>query len=753
MGYKDFFDSLLPGNYALTKSMELTKKGDSGTLWYTKKYLTLYYYIFLSNEILNTSYVDKVAKIFEVFVDSVDENVKESARLYFFPEVDDINFNSDNFKTFVDFANRNKFSSNEERNTYYNNAKKCYFAFLMGTGGQAGVKKFVVNAIKNPEFHYDASVMKKIILEAVIATCVEKGNNSDGDIGSGDIARILSKKAIDEIKSMIALGNVSEMQIQEIVNKFPCSDKYPGEYNGNSFTYPQYSGVESDSFASVRNERQILYYYGYFHSKTTGATEFEFSSLTPIGELAIQANYREFLAIWEHQKVKMISQPVTVNINNIEKQQVDTNKFGINISPYTDILGTLSRRKSLSLDEYKYILSRKKDTLSDWQSYENELFDHLSEIKTRVQSFGRKGDIKDEDARKELLKYILGIRNDLPKDSKTNPLGLISFNGAKVTVQNYDSLALLYKLYSNVEEYKKIRYKDIYVNSLEDLRKHYIASIQNIKQEKDKKVKIQWDLYNIHVDKFIMLITIIAISAISIMIKDFDTINNEEVENICKYAKENFNVLLRALGIVSPTALKREVSNIITALKNNDYSLYLRIDEERGEQVLAAYRTESIADLQEKIHKISTNSISELPNRGRVRNMTLVRLLKSYYLNKFAENDKLKCECCGKETFITNSGEPYIEFHHLIPFSVAYGPDHYLNLFALCPNCHRKIHFLKIEDKGKEYANLSNNNYLQQNFVERMLELKEQNILKSYHLEFLFSDNAISQEEYNKIAA
>ena len=41
--YDEFANSLLPGNYALTKSMELTKVQNSGTLWYTKKFLTLYY--------------------------------------------------------------------------------------------------------------------------------------------------------------------------------------------------------------------------------------------------------------------------------------------------------------------------------------------------------------------------------------------------------------------------------------------------------------------------------------------------------------------------------------------------------------------------------------------------------------------------------------------------------------------------------------------------------------------------------------
>ena len=54
--YDDFFDTLLPGNYALTKSMELTRVTNSGTLWYTKKFLTLYYYVFLSNDIETSAY-------------------------------------------------------------------------------------------------------------------------------------------------------------------------------------------------------------------------------------------------------------------------------------------------------------------------------------------------------------------------------------------------------------------------------------------------------------------------------------------------------------------------------------------------------------------------------------------------------------------------------------------------------------------------------------------------------------------------
>lgn len=57
-----FINMIMPGNYALTKSMELTKIQSSGTLWYTKKFLVLYYYIFLTDDIFTKEYISSVTK-------------------------------------------------------------------------------------------------------------------------------------------------------------------------------------------------------------------------------------------------------------------------------------------------------------------------------------------------------------------------------------------------------------------------------------------------------------------------------------------------------------------------------------------------------------------------------------------------------------------------------------------------------------------------------------------------------------------
>ncbi|MBN8033027.1 HNH endonuclease [Vibrio vulnificus] len=51
------------------------------------------------------------------------------------------------------------------------------------------------------------------------------------------------------------------------------------------------------------------------------------------------------------------------------------------------------------------------------------------------------------------------------------------------------------------------------------------------------------------------------------------------------------------------------------------------------------------------------------------------------------------CELCEvKSPFKTKSGRDYLEVHHVIPLSKQ-GSDTVSNTVALCPNCHRMLHF------------------------------------------------------------
>jgi len=52
-----------------------------------------------------------------------------------------------------------------------------------------------------------------------------------------------------------------------------------------------------------------------------------------------------------------------------------------------------------------------------------------------------------------------------------------------------------------------------------------------------------------------------------------------------------------------------------------------------------------------------------------------------------------KCECCGSDApFTTAEGEPFLEVHHLRRLADG-GSDTVTNAVALCPNCHREMHY------------------------------------------------------------
>lgn len=739
-GYNKFINSLLPGNYALTKSMEISKVSDSGTLWYTKKFLTLYYYIFLSNDVMTTAYKVAVIDIFDNYINSLPESVRGTAERYFYPDNDAINFKSDNFNLFSNFASYNIFNSEEERREYYQSAKKYYFALLMGSGGQTGIKKKLKEAVQSPGFIYSHANIDEIILRNAIDVCM-KDANAVKEILDNSVKYILSEATMEKACELAGDRPIDEADIRQLNRDFPHEN-------------PNYRGIENDMIAFIRNERQILYYYGFFHSKTTGAKDFEFSSLTPVGELALKANASEFLLIWEHQKIKMISQPATVDINLIKEVENSSDSFGISFSPYIDILGHLIRRGDLTLEEYQYIVSRKKHYINneEWVDSEDEIFAAFDSIKDKIKSFGRQRDIADEDARKELLKYLLGLRNDLSCDLNTNILGVLKMQRSKVSVIHSDALSFIYDMYSRIDRYKIEKNETLFINIEKDLIKRYKATISGQQSTVDSRVKIYWDLYNIHPDNFIMICIAAITSALSLGIRSVEDLSKENIERASAVVYDNYKNLFKSLGIRSLLSVKKEVNKALTAIKNNDFTAFINTEDKREEQVFARYRTEGAEDLFVKIQRVSGNA-SVVPSDRRERNTSLVSMMKSYYMNVFSENNMLKCECCGEETFITNAGEPYVEFHHLIPFNIAYGPDHYLNLFALCPNCHRMIHFIALDDKKEKYENLSDNNYLNIGFKERLRTLKAQNLLRSYHLEFLLADNAITLEDYENIAA
>jgi len=86
---------------------------------------------------------------------------------------------------------------------------------------------------------------------------------------------------------------------------------------------------------------------------------------------------------------------------------------------------------------------------------------------------------------------------------------------------------------------------------------------------------------------------------------------------------------------------------------------------------------------------------SEVKNRKEIsisviqRNATLVRKLKELYSGN--------CQICDF-TFTKESGDNYSECHHLIPLGEE-GSDSLDNVILVCANCHKMLHYTKVEFK------------------------------------------------------
>lgn len=736
--YKKFYDSLIPGNYALTKSMELTKKNKSGSLWYMYKFLVLYYYIFLTNTIETREYIMPIIKCFDNYINTLPNEVQKSAQEFFYSNNSTINFKSESFKSFKTFAAESDFDTATQRVEYFSRAKKCYFALLMNSGGQSGIKKAFMEALEAPGFVYSINSAAEILFEASIKSIIEDANKHLTP-NDNSIKEIISETAVKKIIELSHDITVTYEEAVKIAKKYPLSA-------------PNYKMIENDAVAFIRNERQILYYYGYFHSKSSGASDKEFSSLTPVGELSISANSTEFAAIWEHQKIKMVSQPVTVDIQNVTASCEDAEKFALSFTPYTDILGHIARNKNLSGDEYQYVVSRKKNLINEneWQDAETEILQHINELKDRVQSFNRRRDVDTEDSRKEFLKYILGLRSDLPFDKGQNILNILTYTSKGIIkCDSQQKLQLIYQIYKKLDEYKIEKYGDLFKRCENDLKSRYKDACLQVTTKPNAQIKIEWDLYNIHTDKLIYMSVAIATAAANIGITRLEDITAENVNAISEYCSKNYAYSFKALG-VSGSQIVKEISKVLNALIYSEYASFITEDKYTYSYSFTYYSEYSCADLLKKIKEVSANANSSMSDE-RKRNGSLVNLIKSY-LKKRNGDEKLKCECCGNETFLTEAGDFYIELHHLIPFKKASGPDHYLNMYALCPNCHRKFHYLNLNEKGDCYMLLNVNNFAHKTIMDRLQTLKNEHLLRSYHLEYLLADKAITQSEYDSIA-
>ena len=356
-------------------------------------------------------------------------------------------------------------------------------------------------------------------------------------------------------------------------------------------------------------------------------------------------------------------------------------------------------------------------------------------------------DVNNEDFRKELFKYILGIRSDLSADSQLNPIGLCKWSDSSLSITNQAKLDRLIKIYTTLCKYKVEKYNELFRSCTDELKRQYKLNASALPYVLNPKIKIDWDMYNIHADILILLTS----SVLILEAKAGLEFTRDTLDIFVNGIRELCPNILHILGLNSKAALKKELRNILEVFEKENYGVYLEDNTDDYQIAVASYLDESLADLEQKIKENSAMT-SVYIDGIRKRNMVLIGLIKSYNLQKYtADGQLLKCECCGNPTFLTYKNESYVEYHHLIPFSEYDGPDHSLNIVALCPMCHRKLHYLKQGDKRELYDSVALNSYTNLSIEDRLVELFAEQKLKSYQLEFLLADNAIDENAYNRI--
>lgn len=81
----------------------------------------------------------------------------------------------------------------------------------------------------------------------------------------------------------------------------------------------------------------------------------------------------------------------------------------------------------------------------------------------------------------------------------------------------------------------------------------------------------------------------------------------------------------------------------------------------------------------------------------------------SFYTKKLAAGI---CQLCENDApFEDKNSNPYLETHHIVSLSDG-GKDDIYNTVALCPNCHRKMHSLGLEEDKNKLLSIAQNRKL-----------------------------------------
>lgn len=671
MALNDFIEKYIPNNHWLTKSMEINKL-EYGTYWHLKKMIVYYYYIFVLGK-LDIDGINNIRKNFEAFIDSLDENAKDKAREFFFAT--DIR-NLDVLITPSEFLYTTRLDVRDDELLM---AKKYYYLYLMN---------LIPESENSPQYK-------------IYTSCLSERNYFKG---------------INKIKPII-------------VKKYGVAK------------FQRYVG---DAVSQLRNERKILNLFGLLNASYPEMEEK--CSPTSIGMACISSNFNEFILFMEIQKIKQISRnPLTQydvsdrarnrKFNSSANVEHILHNFNIKRHPYFLFLSYLLEKKTITTQDFRYILARTTDNNSLVDVLELSKI-NIHEIKNKIREVDKKfiipgsnntseDYIPGEDFSKEFKKYFLGITNS-ELDYSNNLFGFATYKkgSGKLVLTDEIKLSKLLEVYDLIYQYLDVQSNLVYEIAKELQKEKYILMTENTNFDCRSSLYIdatkEWVYYYFGLDFEVVRMLLAGISKVL-------DLSDDEILNKFPFIIKKF------FGI-------KGKKNILDKLFDSNEEL-----QEESFIIPKIITLDMLVDESGK-YLDSITSLSE----ARKRNIAIIEMYKKWAF----QNNLNHCELCGAPLEHDANSRVVGDVHHLIPFNEeqAFGPDDYRNLLLVCPTCHRILHRKLDEEQSASVVNkINNNSYLQQHVYDRIKNMNNEGFLYPSGLNYALEHGYINQDEFKKL--
>ena len=169
------------------------------------------------------------------------------------------------------------------------------------------------------------------------------------------------------------------------------------------------------------------------------------------------------------------------------------------------------------------------------------------------------------------------------------------------------------------------------------------------------------------------------------------------------FIEENLYKNIRWMGSIVDGTLRIRNSSLALSIAEYYNAFEWLRDKDDEEQVIketkAVYdvnRDVELADILQKINAFNKSYENAQPRKRITISEQIARPnVISDYVKKL---QNYKCQICFDEGFLKNSGKQYAEAHHIVELHNLV-PGSYCsdNIIVVCPTCHRKLHYAKVE--------------------------------------------------------